>query len=73
MKQEEQRNLLRNMRPDAYNQQQYQNHMMRMQNGAAMNMGVKPGNNLQRAAMANNQKYVLHLSSILTCHCGTAC
>ncbi|KAK4175134.1 hypothetical protein QBC36DRAFT_190575 [Triangularia setosa] len=54
VKQEQQRDLLRNMRPDAYNQQQYQQHMLRMQNGA-MNMGVKPGNNLQRAAMANNQ------------------
>lgn len=51
--------MLRNIRPPEFNQQQYQQHMMRgMQNGA-MNMKMNQGNPLQRAAMANNQKYVL--------------
>jgi len=50
--------MLRNIRPPEFTQQQYQQHMMRgMQNGA-MNMKMNQGNPLQRAAMANNQKYV---------------
>ncbi|KAK3347228.1 hypothetical protein B0T25DRAFT_297464 [Lasiosphaeria hispida] len=56
LRQEAQQNMLRNIRPpEAFAaQQQYQQHMMRgMQNGA-MNMNMKPGNPLQRAAMANN-------------------
>ncbi|KAK0708629.1 hypothetical protein B0H67DRAFT_345468 [Lasiosphaeris hirsuta] len=56
LRQEAQQTMLRNIRPpEAFAaQQQYQQHMMRgMQNGA-MNMNMKPGNPLQRAAMANN-------------------
>lgn len=52
--------MLRNLRPpDAYTQQQqYQQHMMRNMPNGAMNINMKQGNPLQRAAMANNQKYV---------------
>jgi hypothetical protein len=51
LKQNQQQELLRQMRPDMAQQQYHQ--MMRMQNGG-MGMGVKQGN-LARAAMANNQ------------------
>lgn len=47
--------MLRQMRPELA-QQQYQQHMMRGMPNGAMNMGMKPGNQLQRTAMANNQK-----------------
>ena len=47
--------MLRQMRPDLAAQQQFHQQMIRMPNGA-MNMAMKPGNQLQRAAMANNQK-----------------
>ncbi|KAG5935056.1 hypothetical protein E4U53_000534 [Claviceps sorghi] len=53
LKQNQQQELLRQMRPDLAAQQQYQAQMMRMQNGN-MNMNMKQGN-LARAAMANNQ------------------
>jgi len=44
--------MLRSMRPDFSQQQQFQ--MMRnMQNGGMM--GMKQGNNLPRTAMANSQ------------------
>lgn len=57
MRQEQQQNMLRQIRPEfAQQQAQYQQQMMRgMQNGG-MNMNMKP-NPIQRAAMANNQKY----------------
>lgn len=48
--------MLRQMRPDLAQQQQFQSQMMRGIPVGAMNMGMKPGNQLQRAAMANNQK-----------------
>jgi len=52
MRQAAQQDMLRSMRPDFSQQQQYQ--MMRnMQNGGMMNM---KGNQLQRTAMANSQK-----------------
>jgi hypothetical protein len=52
MKQNQQQEMLRQMRPDFA--QSYNAQMMRnMQNGAMMNM--KPGNNLPRTAMANSQ------------------
>ena len=59
MRQEQQQNLLRQIRPEfaqqAQAQAQYQAQLMRgMQNGG-MNMNMKP-NPIQRAAMANNQK-----------------
>jgi len=56
MRQEQQQNMLRQIRPEfAQQQAQYQQQMMRgMQNGG-MNMNMKP-NPIQRAAMANNQK-----------------
>jgi len=55
MRQAEQQNMLRQMRPETFNQQQQ--YMMRnMQNGGIMNM--KQANNLPRTAMANSQKYV---------------
>ena len=54
MRQEHQQNMLRQMNPNFAAQQQYQQQMMRnMQNGA-MNL-KQPGNNLQRAAMANSK------------------
>lgn len=46
--------MLRQMRPDLA-QQHYQPHMMRGIPNGAMNMAMK-GNQLQRTAMANNQK-----------------
>ncbi|KAK1750935.1 transcriptional regulator of filamentous growth FLO8 [Echria macrotheca] len=53
LRQEQQQNMLRNIRPPDF-QQQYQQHMMgRVPNGA-MNVKLNQGN-LQRAAMANNQ------------------
>ncbi|TPX08085.1 uncharacterized protein E0L32_010285 [Thyridium curvatum] len=52
MKQVAQQDLLRNMRPDFSQQQQYM--MRNMPNGAMMNMKAQ-GNNLQRAALANSQ------------------
>ncbi|EAQ84388.1 hypothetical protein CHGG_08402 [Chaetomium globosum CBS 148.51] len=56
MRQHQQQNMLRQMRPDLMPQQQQQYHqMMRGMPNGAMNMGMKPGNQLQRAAMANNQ------------------
>ncbi|EXV01037.1 hypothetical protein X797_005609 [Metarhizium robertsii] len=54
LKQNQQQELLRQMRPSELAQQQYQAQMMRMQNGN-MNMGMKQQNTLARAAMANNQ------------------
>ncbi|KAK3942936.1 transcriptional regulator of filamentous growth FLO8 [Diplogelasinospora grovesii] len=57
LRQEQQQNMLRQIRPESYaqQQQQYNQQLMRgMQNGT-MNMNMKPGNQLQRAAMANNQ------------------
>ncbi|KAG5999324.1 hypothetical protein E4U43_002134 [Claviceps pusilla] len=55
LKQNQQQELLRQMRPDlAAQQQQYQAQMMRMQQNGGMNMNMKQGN-LARAAMANNQ------------------
>ncbi|KID74566.1 Transcriptional activator somA [Metarhizium brunneum] len=53
LKQNQQQELLRQMRPNEFAQQQYQAQMMRMQNGN-MNMGIKQGA-LARAAIANNQ------------------
>lgn len=54
MKQNQQQELLRQMRPDM-TQQQYQAQMMRnMQQNGTMAMSLKQ-NNLARAAMANNQ------------------
>jgi hypothetical protein len=44
------------MRPDLAAQQQFHQQMMRQMPNGAMNMAMKPGNQLQRAAMANNQK-----------------
>ncbi|KAJ4287514.1 hypothetical protein N0V88_007615 [Collariella sp. IMI 366227] len=55
LRQEQQRDMLRQMRPDLAQQQQFQSQMMRGIPVGAMNMGMKPGNQLQRAAMANNQ------------------
>lgn len=55
MRQQAQRDLLRQIRPDLAQQQFHQQMMRGMPNGA-INMGMKPGNQLQRAAMANNQK-----------------
>lgn len=46
--------MLRQMRPE-FAQQQYQQHMMRGMPNGAMAMGMKPGNQLPRAAMANNK------------------
>jgi hypothetical protein len=54
MRQQVQRDMLRQIRPDLAQQQFHQQMMRGMPNGG-MNMGMKPGN-LQRAAMANNQK-----------------
>lgn len=55
MRQAHQQDMLRQMRPE-FTQQQYQQQMMRnMQNGAAMNLNMKQGNNLPRTAMANSQ------------------
>jgi hypothetical protein len=52
MRQAQQQDMLRQMRPDFTQQQQL--HMMRnMQNGPMMNM--KQGNSLPRTAMANSQ------------------
>ncbi|KAK0732995.1 hypothetical protein B0T26DRAFT_745090 [Lasiosphaeria miniovina] len=52
MRQQDQQTMLRQIRPE-FTHQQYPQHMMRgMQNGG---MNMKPGNQLQRAAMANNQ------------------
>ena len=53
------------MRPE-FTQQQYQQQMMRnMQNGAAMNLNMKQGNNLPRTAMANSQnKSVIPTTSL---------
>ena len=56
MRQEQQQNLLRTMRPDMAAQQNF--HMMRnMPNGPMnLNMAMKAGQNpLPRAAMANSQ------------------
>lgn len=53
MRQSQQQELLRQMRPDLTPQQQ-QMQMMQMQRNGAMGM-VKPGNNLPRTAMANSQ------------------
>lgn len=47
--------MLRQMRPE-FAQQQFQQHMMRGMPNGTMTMGMKPGNQLQRAAMANSQK-----------------
>ncbi len=49
------------MRPELAQQQFHQQMMRGMPNGA-MNMAMKPGQ-LQRAAMANNQKFVPSLCS----------
>ena len=58
MRQNQQQEMLRNMRPDVAQQQHYQAQMMRnMQNGAINNMNMKQGN-LARTAMANNSKLV---------------
>lgn len=54
LRQNQQQELLRQMRPDM-SQQQYQAHMMRMQNGAGIAMAGKQG--LVRTAMANNQNH----------------
>ncbi|KAL2017919.1 hypothetical protein VTK56DRAFT_1511 [Thermocarpiscus australiensis] len=55
LRQEQQRDMLRQMRPEFAAQQQYPHQMMRGMPNGAMGMGMKPGNQLQRAAMANNQ------------------
>ncbi|KAK4244851.1 hypothetical protein C7999DRAFT_16917 [Corynascus novoguineensis] len=55
IRQQHQREMLRQMRPDLAQQQQFHQQMMRGMPNGAMNMGMKPGNQLQRAAMANNQ------------------
>ncbi|KAK4040166.1 hypothetical protein C8A01DRAFT_15927 [Parachaetomium inaequale] len=55
MRQQQQRDMLRQMRPDLAAQQQFHQQMMRGMPNGAMNMAMKPGNQLQRAAMANNQ------------------
>lgn len=54
MKQTQQQEMLRQMRPDLA-QQQYQAHFMRNMQNNNMAMTMKQ-NNLARAAMANNQK-----------------
>jgi hypothetical protein len=43
------------MRPDG-GQQPFHPQMIRGMPNGAMNMAMKPGNQLQRAAMANSQK-----------------
>ena len=48
------------MRPELAAQQQFHQSMMRGMPNGAMNMAMKPGQ-LQRAAMANNQKFVAEL------------
>ena len=54
MRQQDQQNMLRQIRPEYTGQHQYPPHMMRgMPNGAMQNMKAQT---LQRAAMANNQK-----------------
>ncbi|KAK4151280.1 hypothetical protein C8A00DRAFT_17293 [Chaetomidium leptoderma] len=50
VRQQAQRDMLRQMRPEQFHQQ-----MIRQMPNGAMNMAMKPGNQLQRAAMANNQ------------------
>lgn len=57
MRQTQQQEMLRQMRPD-FAQAQYQQQMMRnlQQQNGAMNIGLKQGNNLPRTAMANSQK-----------------
>jgi len=55
--------MLRSLRPPEYGQQQYQQHLMRGMPNGAMNMGMKQGNPLQRAAMANSQKYAISYPS----------
>ncbi|KAK2600182.1 hypothetical protein QQS21_005056 [Conoideocrella luteorostrata] len=55
LKQNQQQELIRQMRPEMAVQHQYQAQMMRLQqNGGNMNMNMKQGNLAQRA-MANNQ------------------
>ncbi|KAL1837448.1 hypothetical protein VTJ49DRAFT_3768 [Mycothermus thermophilus] len=55
MRQQTQREMLRQIRPDQFQQQQFQPQMMRTMPNGAMHMSMKPGNQLQRAAMANSQ------------------
>ncbi|KAL2162554.1 hypothetical protein VTH06DRAFT_7468 [Thermothelomyces fergusii] len=55
LRQQHQREMLRQIRPDLAQQQQFPQPMMRGIPNGAMSMGMKPGNQLQRAAMANNQ------------------
>ncbi|KAK4142710.1 uncharacterized protein C8A04DRAFT_13039 [Dichotomopilus funicola] len=54
LRQRQQQDMLRQMRPDLAQAHLHQQMMRGMPNGA-MNMGMKPGNQLQRAAMANSQ------------------
>ncbi|KAF3359401.1 hypothetical protein VDGD_05618 [Verticillium dahliae] len=54
LRQNQQQELLRQMRPDGLAQQQYQAQMMRSMQNGGMAMGMKQGN-LARTAMANNQ------------------
>ncbi|SPQ26387.1 02e01e7b-0d29-4d77-9ef7-e80e921d13d0 [Thermothielavioides terrestris] len=54
LRQEQQRDMLRQMRPE-FAQQQFHQQMMRSMPNSAMNIGMKPGNQLQRTAMANSQ------------------
>ncbi|KAK4098368.1 hypothetical protein N658DRAFT_432105 [Parathielavia hyrcaniae] len=56
IRQQQQRDLLRQMRPDHLAQQQYHQQLIArgMPNGG-MHMGMKPGNHLPRAAIANSQ------------------
>ncbi|KAJ1299719.1 hypothetical protein OPQ81_005045 [Rhizoctonia solani] len=54
LRQNQQQELLRNMRPDMTPAQQQQLQMMRMQN-TSMNMAMKQPNNIAQRAMANNQ------------------
>jgi hypothetical protein len=56
IRQQEQQNMLRNIRPPGdYGQQQYPPQMMRGMPNGAMNMKQMQVNQLQRAAMANSQ------------------
>lgn len=52
MKQSQQQEMLRQMRPDMAQQQ----YLMRNMPNGGMNMNMKQQGNLARTAMANNQK-----------------
>lgn len=72
MRQQAQQDLLRNMRTDMTAAHQQQQIIMRGMANGTMNMMGK-GTNLQRAAMANNQKCVCPVCAfedgVLTCSC----